>query len=116
MSDYPGCTSSLNVVCKHVRAVKTFYVNLDFMPVAVTVISATADTADVSLVVDAVTILDTDTTIDANGQCLGDDRALLVNLSGGAPSDEEVIVTVNWTQSDGVVDSRECRVLVTGTV
>ena len=119
MSDYPGCVGSVNVVCKHARALKTFYVNLNFLPAGVTVVSATADTADVSLAVDAVTILDTDTTIDTNGQCLGDeleaDRALLINLSGGVASDEEVIVTVTWVQSDAVTDSRDCRLLVSGT-
>lgn len=119
MSEYPGCTSSLNLVCKHVRSTRTFYVNLDFLPVDVTVVSATADTQDADLVIESVTVLATDTTIDANGQCSGDeleaDRAILVVLSGGVASDDEVIVVVNWVQSDGDTDSRDCRVLVSGT-
>jgi len=119
MSNYPGCVSSINVVCKHPRAVKTFYVNLDFMPTGVTATSATADTTDTSLTVDSVEVLTVDTTVDESHGCDGAqllaDRAILVILSGGVASDDEVIVVVNWVQSDGTEDSRECRVLVQGT-
>jgi len=119
MSDYPACISSLNVVCKHARATKTFYVDLSFMPTGVTAMSVTADTLDADLTVDAVSVLDEDLLVDQSPGCSGDqllsDRAILIILSGGTPSDDEVIVTVIWTQSDGTEDSRELRVLVQGT-
>jgi hypothetical protein len=117
--NYPSCSESENVVCKHARATKTFYVNLDFLPTGVTVVSATADTEDATLAIDTVEVLQTDLTVDESQGCAGfqleADRAILVVLSGGTSSEDEVIVTVNWVQSDGDEDSRDCRVLVTGT-
>lgn len=114
-----SCVSSLNLICKHVRATKTFYVNLNFLPAGVTAVSATADTEDAELGVDVVEVLGEDLTVDPSEGCAGEqllaDRAILVVLSGGVASEDEVIVTVNWVQSDGDEDSRECRVLVSGT-
>lgn len=118
-TSFPSCVSSENVVCKHARATVTFYVDLSFLQAGVTVVSATADTEDASLTVEGVTVLDADLTVDPSHGCDGAqliaDRAILVILSGGVPSDDEVIVTVNWVQSDGDEDSRDCRVLVQGT-
>lgn len=114
------CTLSENLICKHPRSVLTFYADLSFLPVGVTAVSATADTEDASLAIDAITVLDEDIVVDPYENCDGvqlqSGRALLIVLSGGIPSDDEVIVTVNWVQSDGDEDSRDCRVLVEGSV
>jgi len=119
VTDYPSCVSSENVICKHARATKTFYVDLDWMPAGVTASDPTADTADASLTVEGVSIQETSITVDPSQGCAGyqlvANRAILVILSGGVASDDEVIVVVNWVQSDGTEDSRECRVLVQGT-
>lgn len=114
-----SCVESENVLCKHVRATKTFYVDLSFLNAGITAVSVTADTADASLTIDGVEVLDADLTVDPSQGCAGSqlyaDRAILVILSGGVASEDEVIVTVEWVQSDGDVDSRELRVLVEGT-
>ena len=113
------CVESENVVCKHVRATKTFYVDLGFLNDGITAISATATTEDASLSIDGVQVLDADLTVDPSQGCAGAqlyaNRAILVILSGGVSSDDEVIVTVGWVQSDGDEDSRELRILIEGT-
>lgn len=113
-----GCSSSTNFLCKHPRAIKTYYVNLDFLPDGVTAVSATADTNDVNLIVGDVSVIDADMTIDESQGCAGDQllagRAILVQLSDGEPDDDEVIVTVCWEQSDGDSDCRDCRLIVSG--
>lgn len=110
------CVSSENVICKHVLAVRTFYVDLSFMPTGVTAVSATATTTDASLTVDTSEIIASPMTVDPSQGCAGfqldTGRAILVVLSGGVASDTEVIVTVAWVQSDGDEDARSCRVLV----
>ncbi len=112
-------TSSTNLLYKHPRAEKTYYVNLDFMPDGVTAVSASGDTDDASLTVDSVTVLDEDMTVDASQGCAGDQllagRALIVHLSDGVSDDDEVIVTVEWVQSDGDTDARDCRLVVVGS-
>jgi hypothetical protein len=114
-----NCVSSLNLLCKHVRATKTFYVDLGFLNDGITAISATATTEDASLSIDGVQVLDADLTVDPSQGCAGAqlyaNRAILVILSGGVSSDDEVIVTVGWVQSDGDEDSRELRILIEGT-
>lgn len=113
-----GCSSSTNFLCKHPRAVKTYYVNLDFLPEGVTAVSATADTNDLNLTVGDVGVLDADMTIDESQGCAGDQllagRAILVQLSDGESDDDEVVVTVCWEQSDGDTDCRDCRLIVAG--
>lgn len=119
MDDYPSCSQSNNVLCKHIRSTKTFYLDLDFLPEGVTVVSATADTESPGLTVESVSVLETDMTVDESQGCAGTQlegfRAILLQLSGGAVSDDEAIVTVNWVQSDGDEDSRDVRLLITGT-
>lgn len=116
-----SCGESDNVICKHVLATKTFYVDLNTLPIGVTVVSATAQAAeDASLIVEAIEVVQADTTIEtATAGCqdtvLYADRAVLVKLSGGAPTGEETPLVVTWTQSDGDVDSLDCRVLITGS-
>lgn len=115
------CGQSDNVICKHVLAEKTFYVDLNTLPIGVTVVSATAQAAeDASLIVEAIEVVQADTTIEtATAGCqdtvLYADRAVLVKLSGGIPTGEETPLVVTWTQSDGDVDSLDCRVLITGS-
>lgn len=115
---YPTCSQSENIVCKHVRAIKTFYVDLSFLPADITITEASADTLDGTLTIVSVSVLANDLTVDAYQGCAGAqleaNRAILITLSGGTPSDDEVIVTVNWVQSDGEEDSRECRLFITG--
>lgn len=119
VSDYPSCMTSENVVCKHVRSSRTFYVDLSFLPDGVTAISATADTLDENLEVDGVEVLEDDITVDESQGCAGaqleSGRALLVHLSGGIASDDEVIITVSWVDSEDNTDSRDCRILLSGT-
>lgn len=104
------------VICKHRDASKTYYVSLDeILPIGVTIVSASSSTEDASLTISVTDIVTEDTTVN-NGQCgdltLKADRAVLLGLSGGASSDSEVIVTVQWTQSDGDSDAVDCRLLV----
>lgn len=121
MSDFPTCISSTNVICKHVRATKTYYADLnDTLPAGVTLVSVTADTEDAGLTVAAVEIITTNTNVDGAGVCddvtLIADRAIQITLSGGTPQDDdETIVTVNWVDSDGTEDSRELRLILSGT-
>jgi hypothetical protein len=114
-----SCTESENIVCKHVRATKTFYADLSFLETGVTVVSVTADTDDADLSVDSVEVIVEDMTVNASNGCAGVDlesgRAVLILLSGGVASDDEVIVTLAWVQSDGDEDARELRLIVDGT-
>lgn len=112
------CTTSDNVVCKHRAATLTFYLDLnDRLPAGVLVTSATAATEDDDLVIDAVSVLNADLVVQsANNSCqdrtLYADRAVLLVLSGGVASDDEIVVTVTWVQDDGDTDALDCRVLV----
>lgn len=119
VDDFPSCINSTNVVCKHVRATKTFYFNLNnSIPNGLTIADATVDTLDPDLQVESWEILENDLTVDETQGCAGTQleggRAVLVVLSGGTVSDEEVIVTVNWTDSEGGEDSRDGRFLIVG--
>lgn len=113
-----SCTESLNLVCKHWKASKTFYVDLGFMPVGVTAVSATADELLSGVTVEGIEVLSEDLTVEESNGCNGSQltmgRALLVILSGGVPSDDEILITVSWMQSDGTEDSRDLRILVSG--
>ena len=114
-----SCNESENVLCKHVRAERTFYVDLDDLPEDVTVVSGSASSEDVTLVISSVAVIAEDLVIEQTSDCAAKtliaNRAILFTISGGTPSDDEVIVTVEWTQSDGDIDSRDCRLLVGGT-
>lgn len=113
------CGESSNVVCKHRAATLTFYVDLnDRLPAGVIAVSAIATTDDDDLSIDNVQVLGTDQVVESTGNGCQDktliaDRAILIVLSGGVQGDDEVIVTVAWTQDDGDEDALDCRVLVT---
>lgn len=113
------CGQSDNVVCKHRAATLTFYVDLnDRLPAGVLLTSVSATTDDNDLSIDAVQVLNGDYVVAVAGNSCQDktlisDRAILLVLSGGVASDDEVIVTVAWTQDDGDADALDCRLLVT---
>lgn len=111
-----SCTQSAGVLCKHSLARKTYFVDLSFLPVGVTVTSATATTTASGLTVESVTVLAAAMTVDGTNDCAGTlleaGRALLIVLSGGVESDDEVNVTVVFVQSDGDTDARELRLIV----
>lgn len=114
--EYPSCTSSSNVLCKHVRATRSYYVDLSFLPEGVLVTGTpTADPEDDDLTVESVEILEEDLD-DAGcaGAYLTAGRALLVVVSGGTVSDDETMITVCWEQSDGDEDCRDVRLIVSG--
>lgn len=104
------------VICKHRNAARTYYVDLnDALPIGVTLVSATASTDDANLSVGSVGVVSGDTVIEG-GTCgditLKANRAVLLALSGGVASVDEVLVTVSWTQSDGDSDAVDCRLFV----
>lgn len=113
-----SCTSSKNVVCKHVRAEKTYYVDLDNqLPSGVTIDSATAEVSDETIDITEVSVINENDTVQGDDGCtvnLVADRALLIRIGGGTPSDDEVTITVQWEQSDGDSDARDLRLIITG--
>lgn len=115
--EYPSCSTSTNVLCKHPRSRRTYYADLSFLPEGVIVVGTpTAETGDVLLTVESVEILEEDLD-DAGcaGATLLAGRALLIVLSGGTVDDEETLITVCWEQSDGDEDCRDVRLIVSGT-
>lgn len=111
------CVSSTNVICKHVSASRWYYVDLDFMPAGVTVVSAEASSEDDTLTVGEPEVVATNTSIDQNDGCgpvtLVANRALAIEIGGGTiDEDNEVLVSVTWTQSDGDGDGRYLRLIV----
>lgn len=113
-----SCAQSENLLCKHARATKTYYADLSFLESGVTAVSAEASTEDADLIIEGVEVLDEDMTVNATEDCPGIDleagRAVLILLSGGVESDDEVIITLEWVQSDGEEDARDLRLLVDG--
>lgn len=115
------CVETKNLLCKHIRSNRTYYVDLDdYLPDGVTIVEADADTEDTLLQVETVEVVAEDTVIEANANCdeitLRAGRAILVVLSGGTATevDDETIVTVNWVQTDGDEDSIDARLFIGG--
>lgn len=114
------CHQSENVLCKHVRATRTFYLDLDQrIPAGVLIDSADASSDDETLTINDVQVVDSDTEI-TSGDCtvnLVEGRGILVQVSGGTATedDSETIVTVSWVQDDGDEDAIDCRLLLGGT-
>ena len=114
------CHQSENVICKHARAVKTVYLNLDDrLPSGVTLDSAEASSEDETLTIEAVEVVSEDTTV-TSGDCtvdLIDGRAVLIQISGGTTTtdESETILTVSWVQSDGDEDAVDCRLMIGGS-
>lgn len=122
MSEYPDCYESSNLICKHVRASITAYFNMnDLLPPGVTVVSATVDTNALGLIVGSpATVVGVNTILEQTSLCAGvtlyAGRAVLFTVSNGSVSDNEVLVTVCWVQSDGKTDCRDLRLIVGGRV
>ncbi len=94
-----------------------FYVNFNTrLEAGVLITECSADTPDNDLVVDACEVIDEDITLLADCPVveLLNGRAVKVTLSGGVPSDDEVIVTVRVVTDDGQEDFVDCRLLVGG--
>jgi hypothetical protein len=116
------CTQSKNLLCKHVRAERTYYLDLDdYLPAGVTISNPTAESADTNLGIDAIAVVDEDTLIEGSGNCpeltLRAGRAVLVLLSAGTVTeqDEETLITVGWDQSDVDNDFIDVRLIIGGT-
>lgn len=115
-----SCGETDNVICKHASATMTFYLDMnDRLPTGVTITAVAATVSgDETLVVESVGVLDEDLTIQEGTACtervLLADRAVLVRLSGGTPGDDEVIISIECTRSDGDIDVVDCRLSVVG--
>lgn len=113
------CYESQNAICKHHRSTVAFYVDFNIrLEQGVLITVCSADTPDDDLTVDACEVLEEDVTVSA--ECpvveLLTGRAVKVTLSGGSPSDDEVIVTVRVVTDDGQEDFVDCRLLIGGAV
>jgi hypothetical protein len=96
-----------------------YYLDLDSrLPNGVAIESASASTGDLFLEIDSVQVVEDDIIISGAGTCaqktLPAGRAILIRLSGGQSSDEEVTVVASWSQSDGNTDAVNCRLLIGG--
>ena len=113
------CHQSENVICKHSGASRTFYVALDNRLAPGVTITAAVGTTDSDIEIVLTQVLAEDLTIVDGNACtevtLPADRTILIRLAGGSESDDEQIVTVTWTQSDGDEDAVDLRVLVGGS-
>ncbi len=119
MSSYPDCHENSNVICKHVRSTKTFYVDLNGrLATGVTVSAPEADSEDSDLEITDVVVVEENTTIEEDSDCGGlvliANRAIQMTVSGGTPSDDEAKITVCWDQSDGDDDCIGCRIQIGG--
>lgn len=114
------CFQTENILCKHSRATRTFYVDLDDrLPVDVTASSPAAESDDETISVESIEVLSEDIFV-GTADCqvsLISGRAIIIQLSGGTPTtdDSETIVTVSWVQSDGDEDAVECRLMIGGS-
>ena len=120
MSNFSGCYESENVICKHVRADITVYVNLDArLAAGETIESATAESADEDLEITEPVVIETDTVVEPQSACGGitlkAGRAVSFEISNGTSSDNETIVVVGFLSSDGQHDYVDCRLLIGGT-
>lgn len=123
MSDYPDCYESQNVICKHVRATILVYVDLNNrLQSGVTIVDATVDVPATETLITLGTpeIVDTDLVVEEDSSCGGltlrANRAIVFEISGGSPSDDEVLATVGWTDSDGQIDYVDCRFIIGGRI
>jgi hypothetical protein len=108
------------VICKHVRADITVYVNLDArLAAGETIESATAESADEDLEITEPVVIETDTVVEPQSACGGitlkAGRAVSFEISNGTSSDNETIVVVGFLSSDGQHDYVDCRLLIGGT-
>ncbi len=119
MSTYPDCHETSNVICKHVRSTKTFYVDLNArLATGVTISAPEADSEDADLEITDIVVVTENTTIAEDSDCGGlvliSNRAIQMTVSGGTPSDDEAKITVCWDTSDGDHDCVDCRIQIGG--
>ena len=111
------CFESDNVLCKHWRSTVAYYVDFNLRILSgLTIQSVSGDTQADDLDIDSVIIVNVDTVLGegCNERTLIANRAVKITLSGGTPSDDEVVVTVQATLSDGQVEFVDCRLIVGG--
>ncbi len=114
-----SCGETDNLVCKHADATTTFYLNLDGrLPSGVTIVSASATiNGDETVVVESIGVLDEAVTINEGTACtevvLPPDRAVLVRLSGGTNTGDEITISIVCGRSDGDIDVIDCRLIIT---
>ena len=113
-----SCGETENVVCKHADATMTFYLNMDRrLPTDVTIVSTSAQVnGDETVEVESIGVLDEAVTIQAGTACtevvLPPDRAVLVRLSGGTDTGEEITISITCVRSDGDIDVVDCRMVI----
>lgn len=114
-----SCSETDNLVCKHADATMTFYLNMnDRLPSGVTIVSASATVnGDETVVVESIGVLEEALTIQEGTACtevvLPADRAVLVRLSGGTDTGDEITISIVCGRSDGDVDVIDCRLIIT---
>jgi hypothetical protein len=114
------CHQTDNILCKHARATRTYYVDLDErLPAGVTASSPAAESEDETLEIELIEVISEDTTV-GTADCsvnLLDGRAIVIQVSGGTatPDESETILTVSWEQSDGDNDAVDCRLMIGGS-
>jgi hypothetical protein len=114
-----ACASARNVVCKHVTAANTYYVDLGpLLETAETVSSITTiDAEDSALTVQNGVVLTVDTTVlDENGKSLTIEAntGISFELSGGTPDNGATKVTVEFVMSTGKTEGLDCLIDVQG--
>lgn len=114
-----SCGETDNLVCKHADATMTFYLNLDGrLPSSVTIVSASATVnGDETVEVDSISVLEEAVTNQEGTACtevvLPPDRAVLIRLSGGTNTGDEITISIACTRSDGDIDVIDCRLIIT---
>lgn len=115
---FDTCVTAPELLCKHVRATRVFYFDLNQMPAGVTASNPIVDSEDSYLTIGTPEVITVDVTVERQKPCqdvmLRAGRAIKFTLGAGTVSDEEVIVTAEWDQSDGARESRDGRLIVSG--
>lgn len=122
------CVQSINVVCKHVEASDTYYVDLaPMLGTGETVSSVTSvTTSDATVTAGTGSVLGTATTVtsvsrDLQGNTTTSTYVIAANkgvsftLSGGASGAGCGVVTVVFVKSTGKTDAIDCLLEVHGT-
>jgi len=116
MSD--SCVTAPELLCKHVRATKIFYFDLNEMPTGVTASNPVVEASDSYVTVGTPEIIATNVTVERPEPCqdvtLIAGRAIKFTLSGGVSSDDEASITAEWDQSNGEHGTAEGRLIVSG--
>jgi len=116
MSD--SCVTAPELLCKHVRATRIFYFDLKGMPSGVTASNPVVEASDSYVTVGNPEIISGNVIVEREEPCqdvtLVSGRAIKFTLSGGVSSDDEIVITAEWDQSDGAHESLDGRLIVSG--